>query len=127
MKEPPQTRDKSKPLNSVIFTPHQLRQILSAYAEGVLRKGWRDYAIDSFKEQSVFSVIDHSDEQAGSIALYSVSANRGKNGTFYRLFRREAQIMRSESFLEVLNAFRALDTKDGSTKGKGNKHLRIIE
>lgn len=96
----------------MLFTPGELRQVLAAYAEGVLQKGWRDYALDSNPKQSIFSVIDHQGG-AGSVALYSFSKNKpqakGSDRHFYRIFHREAQILRTESFLEALEMFRAQD------------------
>lgn len=120
-------------LHSILFTPRQLRQILAAYSEGVLKKGWKDYALDSSSTQSVFSVIDHQGDQ-GSVALYSFSANKpkskNKDRCFYRVFHRENQILRTESFLEALEFFRTLDGK-GDSKGpkgkKAKKALRIID
>lgn len=120
-------------LRSILFTPGQLRQILAAYSEGVLKKGWKDYALDSSAVQSVFSVIDHQGDQ-GSVALYSFSANKPKSKNsdrnFYRIFNRETQLLRTESFLEALTFFRSLDAKGDpkSQKGKkAKKALRIID
>lgn len=115
-------------LNKVLFTPGELRQVLSAYAEGVLQKGWKDYALDTNAGQSIFSVIDHQGD-SGSVALYSFSKNKpqSKNSDrhFYRIFHREAQVLRTESFLEALEKFRELDKKGGPKK-KG-KDLKIIQ
>ncbi|MAS87037.1 MAG: hypothetical protein CMH30_03540 [Micavibrio sp.] len=115
-------------LHVMLFSPSELRQILSCYSEGVLKKGWKDYAVDTLSGQSIFSVIDHQGGQ-GSVALYSLSKNRSQakksgNDFFYRLFYRETQILRTESFLEVLALFRAVNAKD--PKGKQSQKDRLI-
>lgn len=105
--------DQFDRLHSLLFTPRELRQVLSAYGEGVLRKGWKDYAITSLKGHSIFSVVDHMAVE-GTNALYSFSkeSSQQKNGVpYYRICHRDRQIFRSESFLETLEAFRALDQK----------------
>lgn len=113
-------------LNRMLFSPQELRQVLSAYSEGVLRKGWKDYAIDANPQQSVFSVVDHQNEGGGSVALYSFSKNKpqskGSDRFFYRIFHRDSQLLRTESFLEALAFFRELDGKPPSKKKKQSIH-----
>lgn len=104
-----------------VFTHTQLRQVLSAYSEGVLRKNWRDYAINSDKDQTVFCVIERGQGQPPTI-LYSISrAKSRKNGgnDYYRVFDGERQLCRSDSFIEALNCFRTLGLP-------GQKRLKII-
>ena len=117
---------RGETVHSLLFTPGELRQVLSAYGEGVLKKGWRDYAITSLKNQSIFSVVDHMAVE-GTNALYSLTKERSqqKNGTaFFRLLHRNTQIFRSESFIETLNAFRSLDQ---SQKNPGKISLKLIK
>jgi len=114
-----------KKLQSLLFSSGELRQILSAYGEGVLNKGWKDYAISALSDKSVFSVVDH---MAGSAtnALYSLSKNKSrqkKGACFFLIHHREKQLFRSESFLEALSTFRCLDRK-GSKPGE---IIRLIE
>lgn len=117
--------DQHGHIHALLFTPRELRQVLSAYGEGVLRKGWKDYAITSLKGQSIFSVVDHMAVE-GTNALYSFTkeASKQNNGKpYYRIMHRDAQIFRSESFIETLNAFRSLDKK-GSKPGQ---IIQVIE
>ena len=117
---------RGKNLHGILFTPSELRHVLAAYSEGVLKKGWKDYAVDSLKDQSIFSVIDHQGEE-GSVALYSFSKNKSKKSghSYFRLFYRDAQVLRTESFLEALEMFRAVDKKD--PKGRNiKKNLHIV-
>ena len=118
--------DSDQSLNKLLFTPSELRQILSAYGEGVMGKGWRDYAITSLPRQSIFSVVDHMAGE-GTGQLYGFSKERSQKAadkSFYRLFYRSEQIFRSESFLETLEAFRTLDKKGGK---RGKVDLKVIK
>lgn len=107
----------------VLFTAAQLRQVLSAYAEGVLIKNWRDYAIDSGAGQTSFCVVERGQGQPAAV-LYSISrtkAQKSGNRDYYRVFDGEKQVCRSESFLEALGVFRELG-KPGPPK----KKLKLI-
>lgn len=113
-------------ISPLLFTPMELRQILSAYGEGVLKKNWRDYAITSLKNQSIFSVVDHMATE-GTNALYGFSKEKSRQKdkkAFYRLFHRNVQIFRSDSFLETLEAFRSLDQ---SSKNPKKITLKVIK
>ena len=109
---------------AVLFTSAELRQVLSAYAEGVLTKNWRDYAIDSADKQTTFCVIERGQGQPAAV-LYSISRNKPqKSGgnDYYRVFDGERQVCRSESFLEALNIFRAI-----GMPGQKKKKFKIIK
>lgn len=110
-------------LHSCVFTHGQLRQVLSAYAEGVLNKGWRDYAITSDKNQTTFCVVDHGGSGIGSAVIYSISRTKSKNKDFYRVFDGQKQVFRSENFLETLNIFREI----GKLGTKKSKTFKIIK
>ena len=99
---------------TIIFSHHELRQVLSAYAEGVLHKGWKDYAIITEKNQTTFCVVDRSHHSEGSGGvIYSISRTRGQKSSkdYYRVYDKDRMICRSEKFLEALNIFRELDRK----------------
>ena len=105
-----------------VFAHQELRQVLAAYSEGVLKKNWRDYAIASDKDQTVFCVVERG-QGAPAAVLYSLSKTRSKKAggdDFYRVFEGERQICRTTSFLEALSVFRAC--------GKpGQKKLKVIK
>ena len=114
---------------SVLFTHQQLRQVLSAYAEGVLQKHWKDYSISTEKDQTTFCVIERG-QGAGRAwgshnmaVIYSISRTKGRKGQdYYRVFDGEKQICRTEKFLEALNIFRQAGIP-GQKKGK----FKVIE
>jgi hypothetical protein len=94
-------------VSASVFTGMQLRQVLSAYGEGVLKKGWKDYALHCDKDQTTFCVIERG-EGIPQAVIYSISRTRSKHGDFYRVYDREKQVLRSENFLEALNCFREI-------------------
>ena len=104
-------------VESCVFSHIEFRQVLSAYAEGVLQKGWRDYAIQSDKNQTTFCVIERG-QGAPTAVIYSISRTKSKNNDYYRVFDGERQVFRSESFLEAVNVFREIG-KPGAKKSKG--------
>ncbi len=108
---------------SSVFSHGELRQILSAYGEGVLKKGWRDYAISCEKNQTTFCVIERG-EGAPAAVIYSISRTKNNNKDFYRVFEGQKQIFRSEKFLETLNVFRTIG-KPGEKKQRGQ--FKIIK
>lgn len=101
-------------VNSSLFSHGQLRQILSAYAEGVLQKGWRDYSLNCEKHQTLFGVVERG-EGAPTAVIYSFSASRIKNKTIYTVMDGQKPIAKSEKFLEILNIFREIG-KPGQKK-----------
>lgn len=109
---------------AVLFTSSELRQVLSAYAEGVLSKNWRDYAIDSADKQTTFCVIERGQGHPAAV-LYSISRHKSqKSGgrDYYRVFDGERPVCRSESFLEALNMFR-----DIGKPGQKKKAFKIVK
>jgi hypothetical protein len=94
-----------------LFGHQELRQILSAYSEGVFKKNWRDYAIASEPSQTTFCVVNRGNGSAPSV-LYSISKQKSRkqgNDYFYR------QICQTNQFLEALSVFR------GEKNSKNNK------
>lgn len=109
---------------AILFTHVELRQVLSAYAEGVLTKNWRDYAIDSADKQSTFCVIERGQGQPAAV-LYSISRTKSQksNGKdFYRVFDGDRQICRTESFLEAVSVFREI-----GKPGQKKKKFKVID
>ena len=105
-----------------VFAHQELRQVLAAYSEGVLKKNWRDYAIASEKNQTVFCVIERGQGKPTAV-LYSISKTKShkSNGQpFYRVYDGERQIARTDSFLEALNIFRRAGTP-------GDKKLKVVK
>lgn len=108
--------------HSAIFSHSQLRQVLSAYAEGVLQKHWKDYAISCEKDQTTFCVIERG-QGVPQAVIYSISRTKGRKGQdYYRVFDGASQICRTEKFLEALNIFRQVGAP-GRKKGK----FKVIE
>jgi hypothetical protein len=105
-----------------VFAHQELRQVLAAYSEGVLKKNWRDYAIASEDNQTVFCVIERGQGRPAAV-LYSISKTRAKksgDAYYYRVFDGERQIARTESFMEALNIFRHAGTP-------GAKKLKVVK
>lgn len=91
-----------------IFNHQELRQILGAYSEGVLKKNWRDYAIASEPDQTAFYVVDRAGGEGMSV-MYSISkvrSSKNKDQYYYRVFDGEKQICRTQKFMEALSVFR---------------------
>jgi hypothetical protein len=112
-------------VHSSVFSHHELRQVLAAYAKGVLSKNWKDYAIQSDKNQTTFCVIERG-QGAPMAVIYSISRTRcaKQNGRdYYRVFDGERQICRTESFIEAINIFRTVG-KPGEKKSKKLKVIR---
>lgn len=109
-------------VSSSVFTHGQLRQVLSAYSEGVLQKGWKDYAIASEKDKTTFCVVERG-EGAPMAIIYSISRTCSKNSDFYRVFDGQKQILRTENFLEALNLFRTIGRKGE----KKSKYFKVIK
>ncbi len=91
----------------VVFTESELRQVLGAYATGVMRHGWRDYAITGEAARTSFSVVERGHGEGANV-LYRITKNRpAKTGgnPYFQVHVREALVMRTESFLGALDAF----------------------
>ena len=107
-------------LTPSVFSHSELRQVLSAYAEGVLQKGWKDYALTGEKNQTTFCVIERGQGDITAV-IYSFSKTRSKKSggkDFYRVFEGDRQIHRSEKFIEALNIFREAGKIKTNKKGK---------
>lgn len=95
-------------LDTIQFSPSELRQVLSAYSEGVLRKGWKDYAILSATNQTHYAVVERGSSDQPRI-LFSISKTRiPKKESIYKVFEGEKPVLQTASFLEALTRFRHL-------------------
>ena len=104
------------------FSHQQLRQVLAAYSEGVLKKNWRDYGIDTDARQTTFGVIERGQGHAPAL-LYSIvctKSHKNNDRNFYRVFDGEKMVHRGENFMEALSVFRRLGLP-------GQKKLKLIE
>lgn len=112
-------------ISSSVFTHGELRQVLSAYSEGVLYKGWKDYAITCEPQQTTFCVVERG-AGAPMAEIYSLSRTRSQksNGRdYYRVYDGQSLVFRTESFLEALNMFREI----GKVGAKKPKKFKIIK
>jgi|GEM_PF-4726522 len=101
---------KSRQPDSPKIRPFCSHLLSYAYAEGVLAKNWRDYAIDSADKRTRFCVIERGQDQPTAV-LYSISRNKTqKSGgkDYYCVFDGNKPVCRSEKFLEALNIFRSI-------------------
>ena len=53
----------------IMFSRHELNQLLSMYSRRVIKGEWRDYAIDFLGQMAVFSVFRHSQDRP----LYAIA------------------------------------------------------
>lgn len=92
------TAQKVKPL---LFSPSELKQVLSTYSQGVLIRNWKDYAIIPYDEQSTFAVVDN-----GVVAFSITKIKNGKGGEpSFLVHKRHLPVLKSQSFLEALTCF----------------------
>lgn len=94
--------------DTIQFSPSELRQVLSAYSEGVLRKNWRDYAILSDSNQTLFAVVDSAGGDMPRILFAIARIHVPKKAPLYKVFEGEKPIMQSASFLAALTQFREI-------------------
>lgn len=112
----------------IVFTAAELRQILAAYSEGVLKKGWRDYGFQTAADETLFGVIERGGEDGdrGKAILCSLTktlSRKSGDGASFLVCDGERPVLRTGSFLEALTAFRAL----GVAGGKGRKTpLKVV-
>lgn len=95
-------------VESIQFSPSQLRQVLSAYSEGVLRKGWKDYAILSATGQTQFAVVERGAGDQPRILFSIARISQPKKPATYKVFEGEKPVLQTGSFLEALTRFRHL-------------------
>ena len=81
------------------FSKTELRKLIDAYSNGVIRDYWRDYAIDQNEQVSIFSIFKNSRE---STTLSITKKNKhGKNSAKFILQYR-SKIIETSSDLDVL-------------------------
>lgn len=110
----------------ILFTPPELRQILSAYSEGVLQKHWKDYSFLTAPHESSFAVIERAEVSINNAVicrLTKTKAAKSSQEPLYSVYELEKSVLKTSSFLEALDAFRTLNPK---TKKRGRKDLRLV-
>ncbi|GAF83827.1 unnamed protein product, partial [marine sediment metagenome] len=83
------------------FNRHELNTILSVYGRKVADGEWRDYAIDHFREQAVFSIFRRTSE----VPLYRVEKNpklARKQGTYSVITATGMILRRGHDLAQVL-------------------------
>lgn len=107
----------------IIFSESELRQVLGAYATGVMKHGWRDYAIAGDATKSSFAVVERGHGEGANI-LYRITKHKpvkASGNHYYQVHVREALVMRTESFLGALDAFM---NPEAHTPGRKLKIIR---
>jgi len=113
-------------LYPILFTPPELRQVLSAYSEGVLQKHWKDYGFQTAPKETVFAVIDRAGQDVAHSAILccikKTMPAKSHQDPIYTVYNGEKPVFKNASFLQALTAFRALNPRS-SVKNKGNLKL----
>ena len=126
-KSPNNTTDGT--MHSFVFTPSELRQILGAYTEGVLKKNWKDYGIQATKKETLFAVIDRSENITNTAiicALKKTRAAKASQQAQFSVYDGERVALKTASFLEALEFFRKLHPKSSSKGPRKSDHLKLI-
>ncbi len=66
----------------VFFSRQELRQLLEVYSRRVASGEWRDYAIDHYGQDAVFSVFRHSFDSP----LFAVAKSKSGKGCNFTVF-----------------------------------------
>ncbi len=103
-------------LHSILFTPGELKQVLSTYSAGVLRKNWRDYAILSNSDQTQFAVVERGSGDQPRVLYALTKLKQGKKDPLFKVFDGEKPILQTTSFLEALQCFRHAGQKKPELK-----------
>jgi hypothetical protein len=113
-------------MHPFLFTPSELRQLLSAYSEGVLKKHWKDYGIQSTPKETLFAVIERSEHASNTAIICGLK--KSNTAPHFFVYDGEKPVLKTTSFLEALNKFKSLDPKAStkSTKSFKKKYLKII-
>jgi hypothetical protein len=117
-------QDQENGPNAIVFTPREVRQILAAYSEGVLKKNWRDYGFQSEAHATSFIVIERGqgDHNAILCALRKERPIKSHLDAHYTVFLGDVPSLKTKSFLEALEHFRSLDTRH---KKKSDKKVKL--
>ena len=107
----PQINQNSKPsaLTQTFFNKTELNQILSIYGKKVSEGKWKDYAIDTLKDQAVFSVYRKTNE-IPQFTIIKIPKLRHSNGV-YQIKGQDGRILKRGSELSNLLKILEKDTK----------------
>lgn len=122
------TKSSKGTMHPFLFTPPELRQLLSAYSEGVLKKHWKDYGIQAGKKETLFAVIDRGDNIANTAiicALKKIKPAKHNQDYHFMVYEGDKPVLKTTSFLEALEKFRALNPR-ASSRIRKNDHLKVI-
>jgi hypothetical protein len=113
-------------LHPILFSPPELRQILSVYSEGVLSKHWKDYGFQTAPKDTLFAVIERAEGigQAVLCGIKKEKAAKASQDPSYIVYDGEKPVHKGSSFLEALDHFRKLDPKASKTR---RRNLKVIK
>lgn len=113
-------------LHPILFSPPELRQILSVYSEGVLSKHWKDYGFQTAPKETLFAVIERAEGagQAVLCGIKKVKPAKSNQDPLYLVYDGEKPVHKGGSFLEALETLRALDPKASKTK---RRNLKVVK
>lgn len=118
-------KSSTESLHPILFSPPQLRQILSVYSEGVLAKHWKDYGFQTAPKETLFAVIEHAEGVGHAVlcGIKKVKPAKNNQAPAYIVYDGEKPVHKGSSFLEALNTFKALDPKASKTK---RRNLKVV-
>ena len=96
-------------VDTILFSARELREVLSAYSHGVLRKNWRDYAILTANHQTQFAVVERGSGDGARILFALTKTKPAKKDSIYKVFEGERPVYQGPSFLEALERFRQVE------------------
>lgn len=91
------------------FSREELNQILTLYGRKVVSGEWKDYAIDTLKDQAVFSVYRKTNE-IPQFTIIKIPKLRHSNGV-YQIKGQDGRILKRGSELSNLLKILEKDTK----------------
>lgn len=113
-------------LHPILFRAPELRQILAAYSEGVLKKGWKDYGFQSSPQETRFVVLERGGGEQNTVicSLARSKSPKNKKSDMYCVYDGERPVLKTPSFLEALNHFKTLGQSSGKKSKKSS--LKVV-
>ena len=87
------------------FSKEELNLILSLYGKGVSSGQWKDYAIDSSKDETIFSIYRHASE----MPLFKITKNHNSKRVDERWLIKSTSgqiLKRNKNLIYLLNFFK---------------------
>ena len=87
------------------FSKEELNLILSLYGKGVSSGQWKDYAIDSSKDETIFSIYRHASE----MPLFKITKNHNSKRTDEKWLIKSTSgqiLKRNTNLIYLLNFFK---------------------